>query len=231
MVEDEGFAAFLQLACPAFLDKEVKDKEEEGNTGSEVFREQYQNMDAINSALRKIKYRGEQKLSQYQLTETDMGRISTVNKFLTKLDIFSTTLGGDKYVTSSVVLPVMAAMKKMLKEDSSDPVYIAKMKETILDDFTARINKNVDGNFLLLATALDPHWKDLKVINKVGRDKTFKRLREAMSSLEMSSRADAVDAPKPKRRLLDFDPSDEESDEDTDLLDTELSRFQTIYIV
>ena len=93
----------------------------------------------------------------------------------TLLDIFSTTLGGDKYVTSSVVLPVMAAMKKMLKEDSSDPVYIAKMKETILDDFTARINKNVDGNFLLLATALDPHWKDLKVINKSGRDKTFKR--------------------------------------------------------
>jgi len=32
-----------------------------------------------------------------------------VNRFLTKLDIFSTTLGGDHYVTSSVLLPVIAA--------------------------------------------------------------------------------------------------------------------------
>ena len=36
-------------------------------------------MEAINAALRKIKYRGEQKLTQYLLTEEDMTRISTVN--------------------------------------------------------------------------------------------------------------------------------------------------------
>ena len=73
------------------------------------FRDQHKNMEAINAALRKIKYRGEQKLTQYLLTEEDMTRISTVNRFLTKLDIFSTTLGGDQYVTSSVLLPVIAA--------------------------------------------------------------------------------------------------------------------------
>ena len=66
-------------------------------------------MEAINDALRKIKYRGEQKLTQYLLTEEDMTRISTMNRFLTKLDIFSTTLGGNQYVTSSVLLPVIAA--------------------------------------------------------------------------------------------------------------------------
>jgi hypothetical protein len=37
---------------------------------------------------KKIKYRGEQKPTQYLLTEEDMTRISTVNRFLTKLDIF-----------------------------------------------------------------------------------------------------------------------------------------------
>ena len=73
------------------------------------FRDQHKSTEAINAALRKIKYRGEQKLTQYLLTEEDMTRISTVNRFLTKLDIFSTTLGGDQYVTSSVLLPVIAA--------------------------------------------------------------------------------------------------------------------------
>ena len=66
-------------------------------------------MKATNAAQQKIKYRGEQKLTQYLLTEEDMTRISTVNRFLTKLDIFSTALGGDQYVTSSVLLPVIAA--------------------------------------------------------------------------------------------------------------------------
>ena len=116
-------------------------------------------------------------------------------------------------------------MKKMLKEDSNDPVYIAKMKETILEDFTARINTNVDGSFLMLATALDPHWKDLKVISKEGRERTFKRLRDEMSSLEKSSQANNDEPPKPKRRLLDFDESDEEIEEEADVLDTELTRF------
>ena len=93
----------------SFLDKEEKGMEAEVNRASEVFRDQHKNMEAINAALRKIKYRGEQKLTQYLLTEEDMTRISTVNRFLTKLDIFSTTLGGDQYVTSSVLLPVIAA--------------------------------------------------------------------------------------------------------------------------
>ena len=94
----------------SFLDKEEKSTEAEVNRASEVFRDQYKNMEAINAALQKIKYRGEQKLTQYLLTEEDMTQISTVNRFLTKLEIFSTTtLGGDQYVTSYVLLPVIAA--------------------------------------------------------------------------------------------------------------------------
>ena len=79
-----------------------------------------------------------------------MARIKTVNKFLTKLDIFSTTLGGDIYVTSSVLT------KKMLQEDSSDPLYIARMEEVISENFSRRVAKNIDTDFFLLATALNP---------------------------------------------------------------------------
>ena len=91
-----------------------------------------------------------------------------MNKFLTKLDIFSTTLGGDKYVTSSVLMPVIASMKKMMQEDSSDPLYIARMKQVNLQDFNRRIAKNIETDFFLMATALDPRWKDLKMIKRHG---------------------------------------------------------------
>ena len=214
-----------RAATGSFLDKVDKD-EEESNKASEVFRERFNNIDAINAALRKIKYRGDQKLSQYLITEDDIGKISTLNKFLTKLDIFSTTLGGDKFVTSSIVFPVMAAMKKLLKPDNSDPVYIAKLKEVILEDFVKRANSNIDGNFLLLATALDPRWKDLKVITKESRDRAFGRLKKEMMSLQpsTSSGTEQEQESKPKRRLLDFDASDE-SIEEEDELDAELSRL------
>ena len=53
-----------RAATGSFLDKVDKD-EEESNKASEVFRERFNNIDAINAALRKIKYRGVQKLPQY----------------------------------------------------------------------------------------------------------------------------------------------------------------------
>ena len=79
-----------------------------------------------------------------------MAPIKIVKKFLTKLYIFSTTLGGDMYVTSSVLT------KKMLQEDSSDPLYIARMEEVISENFSRRVAKNIDTDFFLLATALNP---------------------------------------------------------------------------
>ena len=209
----------------SFLDKDEKDDEEEVNKGSEVFRDRFQNMEAINSALRKIQYRGDQKLVQYLLTQEDMARISTVNKFLTKLDIFTTTLGGANYVTSSVLLPVIASMKKMMQVDSNDSVYIAKLKEVILNEFNKRIATNVDVDFFALAAFLDPRWKDLRMIKKQDRDRAIERIEEEMNSLEKTSQPTREVEPAPKRRLLDFDESDEEGDEETEAMAAELRRF------
>ena len=103
-----------------------------------------------------------------------MLRIKRVNQFLTKLDIFSTTLGGETLVTGSNVFPVVASMKKMLRVDCDDAVYIAHMKEVILDDFKQRITDNLNGDVLLKCTALDPRFKSLKIVdNKEARDRHF----------------------------------------------------------
>ena len=66
-------------------------------------------------------------------------------------------------------------MKKLLNPDISDQVYIAKLKDVILEDFIKRTNSNVDDNLLPLATAFGLRWKDLKVISKEVRDRTFRR--------------------------------------------------------
>ena len=90
-------------------------------------------------------------------------RIKRIHQFLTKLDIFSTTLGGQNFVTGSIVFPVVASLKKLLKIDSEDAVYIAHMKEVVLDDFKQRIADNLNGDVLLKCTALDPRFKSMKI--------------------------------------------------------------------
>ena len=54
-------------------------------------------------------------------------------------------------------------------------------------------------------------WKDLKVITKESRDRAFGRLKKEMLSLQpsTSSGTEQEQQSKPKRRLLDFDASDE----------------------
>ena len=107
-----------RVSTESFLDKAEEESSGDRVSRSDVFTDEFKNMEAINAALRKIKYRKNQKLSHYLLTEEDMNQIKQINIFLTKIDIFSTTLGGNKFVTSSVVLPSIC-----LHEETSETEY------------------------------------------------------------------------------------------------------------
>ena len=82
----------------------------------------------------------------------------------------------------------------------------------------------MDGDFLHLATALDPQWKDLKESSREG---CLRKMRAALDLLkgEEGVARDKVDAPKPKRRLLDINESDNESDRETESKMDELTKF------
>ena len=190
-------------------------------------------MEAINSALSKIKYKKGQKLSDYLLTRTEMNRIKHINKFLTTIDIFSTTLGGAKFVTSSIVFPVVASMKKLLKADSDDPVYIAKMKEIILEDFKPRLIENLNFELLLKATALDPRFKLMKMVeDKEGREKVFDKIEEELNALSQkktvtTKKDENVVKVKKQKLCLDFDESDEEDEQNENSVKRELAAYRS----
>ena len=75
-------------------------------------------------------------------------------------------------------------MKKMMQVDSNDSIYIARLKEVILNGVNRRIEINVDVNFFLLAAFLDPRWKDLKMISQQKRDKASDMIRREMLTLK-----------------------------------------------
>ena len=181
--------------------------------------DRFKNFQAINSSLMKHDKRN------LMFSESEMVKVENVNKFLTSIDVYSTTLGGNKFVTSSIVLPVVAAFKHDMKKCDEDPWYIAEMKEKLLQDFTERTAINLNFEVLQKATALDPRFKNLKVVDKRLRNKIFDDLEAEMQRLRRNDENVAAAAAekscverlskKPKVEL-NFSESESEDDDDGD---------------
>ena len=86
----------------------------------------FKNAQAINEALRKHKFTKKEKLQDYILTGQDMTRIQNLNNFLTRFDLYSTTLGGNKFVSASLVMPTLKSIQSHLKPSENDTSYIGK---------------------------------------------------------------------------------------------------------
>jgi hypothetical protein len=209
----------------SFLDSEEDGDEEEDSVFGEL--EVFKNAQAINNALNKITWKKKAKKRLYLLSTSDMLIIKNINMFLTKIDIYTTTLGGSKFVSASVVLPVVKSFKKLLQPDDEDVIYIAEMKTVMLEDFRERIKENLNMEVLVKATALDFRFNKMKVMeSKEAREKVFDLLLEEMKdnkkkdgkkkAVEIPSQAKKDSAEKNRKLCLDFDESDDDAHQDED---------------
>ena len=183
------------------------------------------NARAINEALRKHKFKKKDKIHDYILTRTNMKRIQNINIFLTKFDLYSTTLGGNKFVTASIVMPVMKLIQTHLMPSEDDPVYIANMKKIILEDFKARVAKNLNFTFLIKATALDPRFKKLRVLDsKAQRENIFQQLMDEARENVTKVNVENNEKPVEKKRKLGLDWIESSDSEDDDTEDDAIKR-------
>ena len=218
-----------RVSTQSILDHEDdKEKEEAQVGGSTVFGEELQgfmNARAINEALRKHKFKKKDKIHDYILTRTNMKRIQNINIFLTKSDLYSTTLGGNKFVTASIVMPVMKSIQTHLMPSEDDPVYIANMKKIILEDFKARVAKNLNFTFLIKATALDPRFKKLRVLDsKAQRENIFQQLMDEARENVTKVNVENKEKPVEKKRKLGLDWIESSDSEDDDTEDDAIKR-------
>ena len=153
--------------------------------GEEV--DAFKNAEAINIALRGITMKPTERISDFLLNKSEMSKIKNVHKILTTLDVYSTTLGGSTFVSSSILLPVVKSIRKLLQPDFDDPGYIADMKDIMLQDFRDRVASNLNFQFLSKATALDPRFKSLKVVEgRYERERIFEKLKKEMKDFKMN---------------------------------------------
>lgn len=123
-------------------------------------------------------------------------------------------LGGEAYISCSVVLPALCHLRQVMKVSEEDPAYVVRFKTVFMEDLDSR-QENINNAWLKLATALDPRFKDLKSLPKSEREEVWTSLGGML--YEQSPRRSLLTSqdgpPRKKIHLLQMG-SDSESDEE-----------------
>ncbi|XP_059897633.1 uncharacterized protein LOC132449820 [Gadus macrocephalus] len=103
-----------------------------------------------------------------------------------------------------------------MKISDDDPAYIVRFKAAFTTDLNQRREK-INLEWLKVATALDPRFKDLKCLPRAEREPVWAKLRELVKGEEPALQPlgeENPEPPKKKTALLVMD-SDSESEEET----------------
>lgn len=174
---------------------------------------------AISSALA-----GSKKASDRDMipTSTDLRKVGYLIKVLDPLQHATTLLCSEKTPTLSIVQPLVTALlRKHLETTDDDPKLVLDLKSTIATSLRSHFSGSHQTQIRLLASVLDPRYKDLRFLPSSERIKVYNDLQIVVSTFHHDSDEPLEDYPPPKRYkeqgLLDFsESSDSNGDSPTE---------------
>jgi hypothetical protein len=135
-------------------------------------------------------------------------------------------LGGEVYVSASIVLPHIAHLLYLNKASDDDPAYVGRFKTSLTNDLDSRRSIMTANMFLKVATVLDPRHRSLKCIPSDQRAQVWSHLTSLVKlELEMdnsnandnlSSDQQKDRPPANKRTRFAYEESDSETDSTSD---------------
>ncbi|XP_051810923.1 zinc finger BED domain-containing protein 4-like [Acanthochromis polyacanthus] len=146
------------------------------------------------------------------LTPQEWDKLQKLESLLEPGKYVTEILGGESYVSCSVVLPAFCHLRHVMETSGDDPAYVSKFKTAFQEDLTSRQERFVDNEWLKIATALDPRFKDLKCLPKSDRERVWTTLGQLLHE-QSPPRQSFEDKPPKKKGLLQMG-SDSESDEE-----------------
>ncbi|XP_059927935.1 E3 SUMO-protein ligase ZBED1-like [Gadus macrocephalus] len=188
----------------------VQDVPTRWNSTLEMIKRVRRNRDALHTTL------SQQKHNLALPTNAEYEKLANLEKQLEPCRYITELLGGDKYVSCSVVLPALCHLQHAMKISDDDPAYIVRFKAAFTTDLNQRREK-INLEWLKVATALDPRFKDLKCLPRAEREPVWAKLRELVKGEEPALQPlgeENPEPPKKKTALLVMD-SDSESEEET----------------
>ncbi|KAE8278058.1 hypothetical protein D5F01_LYC23873 [Larimichthys crocea] len=167
------------------------------------------NQEAVNATL------AQQRHNLATLTNLECEKLQKLEVVLEPCKYVTELLGGDSYVSCSVVLPAICHLNRVMEPTDEDPGYMIKFKTAFLKDLDAR-KANINIRWLKVATALDPRFKDLKSLHKNERDEVWTWIEEMLRQSEagLAPPQPTEDEPAAKKSFLLLCSSDSDSDKE-----------------
>lgn len=172
------------------------------------------NREAINDALDKV---GTKKAKKLKLKESEVEMIIATANVLEPICDMLTMLGGEKFVTGSIVLPYMKKVVYLIRVEETDPKFIVDFKNFIIRDFLQRCRENLNFDLLKKATFLDPRFKSMKSIDQSQLEELKEEIKFELASLAGQDQVETKENPKKeskKRKRISLESDDEEDNDD-----------------
>uniref|UniRef100_A0A3P9B7T1 BED-type domain-containing protein n=1 Tax=Maylandia zebra TaxID=106582 RepID=A0A3P9B7T1_9CICH len=152
------------------------------------------------------------------LTDQELDRVQKLEELLEPCRYVTELLGGERYVSCSMVLPALCHLFKIMEPSDDDPVYVLRFKKVFTTDL-AQWRDSSNLTWLKIANALNPRFKDLKCLSKDERREVWASVHDLLMAETHAHQpsAQTTEEPSPKKSkmsicLLGSPDSDTEED-------------------
>ncbi|XP_039519490.1 E3 SUMO-protein ligase ZBED1-like [Pimephales promelas] len=164
------------------------------------------------------------------LTSQELAKLEKVEELLEPCRNVTELLGGEQYISCSVVLPAFCHLFRVMEPSDDDPVYVVRFKKVFTTDLAKR-KESTNLKWLKIATALDPRFKDLKCLPKDERHEVWTSISSLVKEERLAQQPSTETTgkqPTKKTRMSEFllCSSDSDSD-DEDSIDKCLKRYKS----
>ncbi|KAL0178787.1 hypothetical protein M9458_027681, partial [Cirrhinus mrigala] len=149
-------------------------------------------------------------------TAAEWDKLQRLETLLEPCRYVTELLGGEAYVSCSVVLPSLCHLRLKMEACDEDPAYVVRFKTKFKEDLASR-QEQLNNAWLQIATVLDPHFKDLKCLPKTDREEvwiTLEGMLQQESPKKKSSQTHDDGPPRKKISLLQMGSDSESEDEE-----------------
>ncbi|XP_028425734.1 zinc finger BED domain-containing protein 1-like [Perca flavescens] len=164
------------------------------------------------------------------LTTQELAKLQMLEELLEPCRYVSELLGGEQYVSCSVVLPALCHLFRVMEPSDNDPVYVVRFKTFFTTDLAKR-KESTNLTWLKIATTLDPRFKDLKCLPKAERSEVW----ASISNLVVGERprqqpsSETTEKQPPKKRRMSvflLGSSDTDTDEEEESTEQCVDRYK-----
>ncbi|XP_034060903.1 rho GTPase-activating protein gacY-like [Gymnodraco acuticeps] len=147
------------------------------------------------------------------LTTAEWDRLQRLKTLLKPCRYVTELLGGETYVSCSVVLPALRHLTRTMEFSDNDPAYDVRFKAAFKKDLSQRQDA-LNHGWLRVATALDPRFKDLKCLPRGERGGVWTSVEALLQKEPDRATPEPTEEPARKRSFLLFNSDSESEDEE-----------------